>query len=32
MDVLTLMAMARDKVFKVKGILLETEIKVVGED
>lgn len=31
MDVLTLMAMARDKVFKVKGILLETEIKVVGE-
>ncbi|MEK7688656.1 MAG: UDP-N-acetylmuramate dehydrogenase [Deltaproteobacteria bacterium] len=32
MDVLTLMATARDKVFKVKGILLETEIKVVGED
>ncbi len=31
MDVLTLMAMARDKVFKAKGILLETEIKVVGE-
>lgn len=31
MDVLTLMAMARDEVFKVKGILLETEIKVVGE-
>ncbi|MBI3753335.1 MAG: UDP-N-acetylmuramate dehydrogenase [Deltaproteobacteria bacterium] len=32
MDVLTLIAMARDKVFKAKGILLETEIKVVGED
>ena len=32
MDVLALIAMARDKVFKAKGILLETEIKVVGED
>ncbi|MBI3755445.1 MAG: UDP-N-acetylmuramate dehydrogenase [Deltaproteobacteria bacterium] len=32
MDVLALVAMARDKVFKAKGILLETEIKVVGED
>ncbi|MBI3399363.1 MAG: UDP-N-acetylmuramate dehydrogenase [Deltaproteobacteria bacterium] len=31
-DVLTLIAMARDKVFREKGILLETEIKVVGED
>ena len=32
MDVLALIAMTRDKVFKTKGILLETEIKVVGED
>lgn len=32
MDVLALVAMARDKVFKAKGILLETEIKVAGED
>ncbi len=32
MDVLTLIAMVRDKVFKTKGILLEIEIKVVGED
>lgn len=32
MDVLALIAMVRDKVFKIKGILLETEIKVVGED
>ncbi len=32
MDVLALVAMARDKVFKAKGILLETEIRVVGED
>ncbi|MBI5048988.1 MAG: UDP-N-acetylmuramate dehydrogenase [Deltaproteobacteria bacterium] len=32
MDVLTLISMIRDKVFKAKGILLETEIKVVGED
>lgn len=32
MDVLALVAMARDRVFKTKGILLETEIKVAGED
>lgn len=32
MDVLTLMATARDEVFKLKGVLLETEIKVVGEN
>ncbi|MBI5875506.1 MAG: UDP-N-acetylmuramate dehydrogenase [Deltaproteobacteria bacterium] len=32
MDVLALVAMARDKVFKAQGILLETEITVVGED
>lgn len=31
-DVLTLMAIIRDKVFKKRGILLEPEIKVVGED
>jgi UDP-N-acetylmuramate dehydrogenase len=31
-DVLSLMAMMRDKVYKVKGINLEPEIKVVGED
>lgn len=31
MDVLTLIAVARDKVFKETGVLLETEIKVVGE-
>lgn len=32
MDVLTLIAMVRDEVFRVKCILLETEIKVVGEN
>ena len=31
-DVLTLIATARDKVYQKTGILLETEIKVVGED
>ena len=31
-DVLALIAIARDKIFKIKGILLETEIKVIGED
>jgi len=30
--VLTLIATARDKVYQKTGILLETEIKVVGED
>ncbi|MBI5327911.1 MAG: UDP-N-acetylmuramate dehydrogenase [Deltaproteobacteria bacterium] len=32
MDVLTLLSMIRDRVFKTKGVLLETEIQVVGED
>jgi UDP-N-acetylmuramate dehydrogenase len=32
MDVLTLIAMVRDEVFRVKCILLETEIKVAGEN
>lgn len=31
-DVLSLIAMARDKVYQTKGILLETEIRVIGED
>ncbi len=31
-DVLTLMALIRDKVFAFKGIVLEPEIKVIGED
>lgn len=31
-DVLALMALIRDKVFKEKGITLEPEVKVVGED
>lgn len=31
-DVLSLMALIRDKVFGMKGVVLEPEIKVVGED
>ncbi|MBZ0220780.1 MAG: UDP-N-acetylmuramate dehydrogenase [Candidatus Methylomirabilis sp.] len=31
-DVLTLMALIRDRVFSSKGIVLEPEIKVIGED
>jgi UDP-N-acetylmuramate dehydrogenase len=31
-DVLSLMAIIRDKVYKEKGIVLEPEIKVIGED
>ncbi len=31
-DVLTLMGIIRDKVFALKGIVLEPEIKVIGED
>ncbi len=31
-DVLALMALARDEVYRLKGIVLEPEIKVVGED
>lgn len=31
-DVLSLIAMIRDKIYQTTGILLETEIKVVGED
>ncbi|MBI5286569.1 MAG: UDP-N-acetylmuramate dehydrogenase [Deltaproteobacteria bacterium] len=31
-DVLNLMALIRDKVYQEKGILLEIEVKVVGED
>lgn len=31
-DVLTLIALMRDKVYQEKGILLEPEVKVVGED
>lgn len=31
-DVLQLMALMRDRVYSVKGVLLEPEIKVVGED
>lgn len=31
-DVLALMALIRDKVFSAKGVVLEPEIKVIGED
>lgn len=31
-DVLALMALVRDRVFSMKGVVLEPEIKVVGED
>lgn len=31
-DVLNLMAMIRDKVYSTKGVMLEPEIKVIGED
>lgn len=31
-DVLTLMALIRDRVFREKGVTLEPEIKVIGED
>ncbi|MEE8574457.1 MAG: UDP-N-acetylmuramate dehydrogenase [Thermodesulfobacteriota bacterium] len=31
-DVLTLMALIRDKVYSTRGIVLEPEIKVIGED
>ncbi|MEE9542318.1 MAG: hypothetical protein V3V95_00865 [Thermodesulfobacteriota bacterium] len=31
-DVLKLMAMIRDKVYSTKGVMLEPEIKVIGQD
>jgi UDP-N-acetylmuramate dehydrogenase len=31
-DILALIARARDKVYQLKGIVLEPEIKVIGED